>query len=135
MSVMNHLNTTATLIDFLIGKLETSTSWTTCFYTGDRLTHMTYQIPDFRLPAAVVWYGSGSFGDNPRRRIQLSVVVCVDASDPNAWRTLATLCDSVITLVDGQTTGDAHFHLESEEPATTDLGFTSRQLIFAVDDH
>ena len=88
-----------------------------------------------QVPAAVVWYGPDSFGDNPRRRLTLGVIVCVDGSIDSVWTTLAGLCDSVITLLDEQVSGDAVFRIGSVEPINTDSALVSRLLKFNVEDH
>lgn len=135
MSVNSYLNDTAGLVAFAVNALSAENGWDVRRATGAVSTNPVEFAPDLRLPAAIVFTGETEFGDQPRRNMEIRVMLCADASSASAETTLDAMTDRVAALLDGQISGDAVFRIRSWRNIAADTAFFARLTVFLVSDH
>lgn len=135
MPVTEYIHPTAELVQFVLDTLDRGGFQAIRFLGSTPPEQLSETFPDLRLPAAVLRLNSSLYENVPRMRVSFIIIMCVDPTSPDAQIILSEVTDSVISLLDGASLGDAVFHVRTVTPRNLDPGYLSSVLEFFADDH
>lgn len=133
--VTEYIETTETLMDFVITKLSADTSWTAVKFSGTDYKDLFEFIPELSLPAAVVVYTGSDYGNKPRRTARISVIVACQFTGDDDPVTIRALVDKAIGLLDKQILNQALFEVASDDPVEICSGIAAYVIDFEVKDY
>ncbi len=135
MATTDYIQTTESLLDFVVEKLSAYSGWTVAKHPGSDLRDLFKMIPGVGLPAAIVSYSSSSYANKPRRQASIAVLVAADFNAADDRTAARLLMDKAISLIDGQISELALFRVVSDRALDCGPNVAAYSIEFRVEDH
>jgi len=135
MATTDYIQSTESLLDFVVAKLSAYSGWAVAKHPGSDARDAFKMLPELGLPAAIVCYSSSSYANKPRRQASISVLVAARFDAASGKVDARALLDKAISLVDGQISLLALFRVVSDRAADCGPGIAAYTVEFRVEDH
>lgn len=123
MPVTDYIEATATIVRETLDTLKPVDGFRdVLFFPGTSYRDLFEWIPGLHLPAAVVIYTGSDYDNQPRRTIDLTVLVAcsMPRRDDEALNGIAVQVDRVVAALDEHILNQAKWEAEGDEPVDLD---------------